>query len=126
MRPLAVGYYTPTQNFLEIPEHVAVMDAETGALIAVTGPIGDAESRAYAEMFAAAGEIPAVVDRMGIAIIARAALKLTAEIWNIVDPLCDERCAETDPGRAAQLDGKIQAYLHTLRLVETIARGKTK
>lgn len=126
MRPMTVGCYTPTKEFLEIPEHVAVMDAETSALIAVTGPGGDAESRVYAELFAAAGEITAVVDRMGIAIVARAALKMTTEIWQIVDPLCDERYAETDPIRAAQLDGKIQAYMHTLRLVETIARGKTK
>jgi len=123
MRPMTVGCYTPTREFLEIPEHVAVMDAETGQLIAVTGPGGDAESRVYAELFAAAGEITAVVDRMGIAIIARAALKLTTAIWNVVDPLCDERREETDPNRAAQLDGKIQAYLHTVRLVETIAKG---
>jgi len=126
MRPMTVGYYTPTQEFLKIPEHVAVMDAETSALIAVTGPSGDAESRVYAELFAAAGEITTVVDRMGMAIIARAALKLTTEIWNVVDPLCDERYAETDQIRAAQLDVKIQAYLHTLRLVETIAKGWTR
>ncbi len=54
---LAVGYYTPTTKFLQIPEHTAVMDAETRGLVAVTGPAHDPESHAYAQLFAAAPEL---------------------------------------------------------------------
>jgi hypothetical protein len=52
VRPLAVGYYVPTAAFLNVKEHTAVMDAETRALIAVTGPAHDPASEAWAILFA--------------------------------------------------------------------------
>jgi hypothetical protein len=56
---LTTGYYQPTTTFQRIEEHTAVMDAETCALIAVTGQAHDPESEAMARLFAAA---PALLD----------------------------------------------------------------
>lgn len=56
-RPLTVGFYVPTTRFLAVTEHTAVMDVETQALIAVTGPANDPESEAHARLFAAAPEL---------------------------------------------------------------------
>ena len=53
-RKLQVGYYFPTQNFKDIPEHTAVFFEDTMELVAVTGPIRDAEAEAYARLFAQA------------------------------------------------------------------------
>lgn len=53
-RKLQVGYYFPTQNFKNIPEHTAVFFEDTMELVAVTGPIRDAEAEAYARLFAQA------------------------------------------------------------------------
>lgn len=59
--PLEVGYYTPTPKFLNAREHVAVMKP-SGALIAVTGPVGEYvdkndSSHADARLFAAAADL---------------------------------------------------------------------
>ncbi len=54
---LDTGYYQPSKEFLAIAEHTAVMDAKTRALIAVTGPSNDAESEAYARLFAASPQL---------------------------------------------------------------------
>jgi len=54
---LEVGYYQPSKGFVSIPEHTAVMDSRTLSLIAVTGPAHDAESEAYARLFAASPQL---------------------------------------------------------------------
>lgn len=54
---LEVGYYKPSRQFNLIREHTAVMDGKTLALIAVTGPAHDAESEAYARLFAASHQL---------------------------------------------------------------------
>lgn len=51
------GYYIPTNNFRNISEHAAVMDAQTKGLVAVTGPADDVPSLAVAQLFAAAPEL---------------------------------------------------------------------
>lgn len=53
--PLCVGVYFPTQEFLEISSHVAVM-TEQGKLIATTGPCGDTGSIADANLYSVAPE----------------------------------------------------------------------
>lgn len=50
---LVVMEYTTTPRFRQIERHTAVAQAD-GSLVAVTGPTGDAESEAYAHLFAAA------------------------------------------------------------------------
>lgn len=73
-RPLEIGYYVPTRAFLAIPEHVAVMEAN-GALVALTGPSGDAasdaevaEARRYARLIVAAPELLESLRRAHVAL----------------------------------------------------------
>lgn len=63
--PLEVGYYTPTEKFLAVREHVAVMKPN-GQLIATTGPAGgnaDDASHADARLFAVSSDLLAFVQR---------------------------------------------------------------
>lgn len=47
-----VGYYVPTDEFLRMQEHTAVMDARTQGLVATCGPSGDPASMRDACLFA--------------------------------------------------------------------------
>lgn len=63
--PLEVGYYTPTEKFRAVREHVAVMKPD-GQLIATTGPTGDQidvndSSHADARLYVAASELLAAL-----------------------------------------------------------------
>lgn len=53
-RTLSIGIYEPTENFRQIKEHTAIIDAETEGLIALTGPWRDERSAEYAWLFSAA------------------------------------------------------------------------
>lgn len=53
-RPLSVGTYQATESFRAITQHECVCFADDGGLVALTGPAGEAESAAYAKLFAAA------------------------------------------------------------------------
>jgi hypothetical protein len=52
-----IGTYKPTKNFASIPEHACVCEEDTGALIALTGPVNDLKSQDQAALFAAAPEL---------------------------------------------------------------------
>lgn len=57
--PLVVGVYMPSAEFLQIPEHVAVMKP-TGELIAITGKAqgkNEERSKADAELYCIAAEM---------------------------------------------------------------------
>ncbi len=62
---LAVGYYTPTPDFRAVVEHVAVMRAGDGGLIAVCGPLDSPMSELDARLFAAA---PDMLDALRLAL----------------------------------------------------------
>jgi hypothetical protein len=57
MQKLTVGFYQTTEAFKSIIEHTAVMNEETGLLVAVTGPAHDPESERLARLFASAPEL---------------------------------------------------------------------
>lgn len=74
--PLEVGYYTPSVAFKQTTEHVAVMQAD-GALVALTGPVGDAQSEADALLYAAAPDLlAACIAARNLLVIANAGLIL--------------------------------------------------
>ena len=54
MERWATGYYRPSEQFVAVEEHTAVMGKNDCRLIAVTGPSRDAESEAHARLMAAA------------------------------------------------------------------------
>lgn len=56
-RPLIAEKYETTPEFAAIPRHTAVAFADDKGLVAVTGPLGDAEAERYAQLFAAAPEL---------------------------------------------------------------------
>lgn len=65
----AVGYYTPTDAFRAIAEHVCVVreDQEGGGTpVAICGPTGDAVSEQDARVFAAAYELLAFVRQVSV------------------------------------------------------------
>lgn len=72
--PLSTGVYQPTSAFHAIPLHTAVCHAQTGALIALTGPAHDPTSHAYATLFAASSNFLLEAVRQG-----RVACRLLAE-----------------------------------------------
>jgi hypothetical protein len=61
-RKLTTGVYAPSKPFLSIPLHTAVCDAQTGDLIAVTGPAGDPASEAYAVLFAQSAKLRVLLE----------------------------------------------------------------
>jgi hypothetical protein len=52
-RALQVGFYVPSDRFKNMDEMTAVFFADNMNLVATTGPAHDAESEAYAKLFAA-------------------------------------------------------------------------
>ena len=66
-KKLIVAQYVPTKLFKNIRLHTAVCFDDMN-LVAVTGPAGDKESLAYAQLFAAAPELlealKAIVDQI--------------------------------------------------------------
>jgi hypothetical protein len=52
-RALQVGFYIPSERFKNMDEMTAVFFADNMELVATTGPAHDAESEAYAKLFAA-------------------------------------------------------------------------
>lgn len=58
-RKLAVGFYTPSQRFKDMPEMTAVFFEDNMQLVATVGPSHDPESEEYAQLFAAAPELAA-------------------------------------------------------------------
>lgn len=48
--PMDVGFYEPTQVFLGLKEHIAVRDAKTGELHAITGPVGRDDAETFASL----------------------------------------------------------------------------
>ena len=63
-RALAVDVYQPTAEFLAIPLHTAVCEAESREVVAVTGPADHAASAQDAAVFVAAHELVAMVQRL--------------------------------------------------------------
>lgn len=53
-RLMVESTYQTTPEFAAIPRHEAVAFADSGTLIAVTGPAGDPEAKRYAKLFAGA------------------------------------------------------------------------
>jgi len=66
-RPLAVGTYKPTPEFLSAPEHVAVCFDDDEGLVALTGyaddPLCVKESLEYAQLFAASPDLLKIAER---------------------------------------------------------------
>lgn len=83
-RKLTTGYYTPTESFKSISEHIAVMFEDNQTLVAIVGasdndPENLAETHEYAELFAAAPETLQKLSHALATIAARSAVikKLT-------------------------------------------------
>ncbi len=59
-----VGYYVPSDEFLKMQEHTAVMDARTQSLVATCGPSGDPASMRDACLFAVSPKLLAICEQV--------------------------------------------------------------
>lgn len=59
-----VGYYVPTDEFLKMQEHTAVMDARTQGLVATCGPSGDPASMRDACLFAVSPKLLSLCEQV--------------------------------------------------------------
>lgn len=84
-RDWMVGYYVPTDAFLKLPEHTAVMDARTQGLVATCGPSGDPASMRDACLFAVSPKLYALCQQMlALALAGQTAESLVPELQAVL------------------------------------------
>lgn len=81
-----VGYYVPTDDFLKMQEHTAVMDAQTQGLVATCGPSGDPASMRDACLFAVSPKLYAICQQvLSLALAGQTAESLVPELQAVLE-----------------------------------------
>jgi hypothetical protein len=81
-----VGYYVPTDEFLKMQEHTAVMDARTQGLVATCGPSGDPASMRDACLFAVSPKLYALCQQvLALALAGQTVESLIPELQAVLE-----------------------------------------